>query len=60
VTLYRASGLYPSFAEPDSDERIEVMSISLDEALKRLRRGHIEDAKTAVALLLEATRTPGE
>jgi ADP-ribose pyrophosphatase len=55
VTLFRASGLFPSVAEPDPDERIEVMSIPLPEALKRLQRGQIEDAKTAVALLLEAT-----
>ena len=57
VTLYRASGLYPSFAEPDPDERIEIMSMPLGEALERVRRAQIEDAKTAVALLLEAART---
>jgi ADP-ribose pyrophosphatase len=58
VTIYRASRLYPSAAEPDPDERITVMNISLVAAVRLLKKQSIEDAKTVVALLLEQKR-PG-
>lgn len=56
VTLYRASGLFASTAEPDPDERIEVFTSSLRAALKLVDNGGIEDAKTVIALLLEKRR----
>ena len=56
VTIYRASDLFPSALEPDPDERIEVLSLSLTQGLARLTAGKIEDAKTAIALLLEERR----
>ena len=56
VTLYRATGLFESFAEPDPDERIEVLTLGLRGALGLLTTRGIEDAKTVVALLLEQSR----
>ena len=56
VTIYRASGLFRSVAKADPDERIEVRTLSLPDALRLLERQKIEDAKTVVALLLERDR----
>ena len=56
VTIYRASGLFHRVAEPDPDERIEILNMPLAQALDLLARRKIEDAKTVVALLLEAQR----
>lgn len=56
VTLYRARGFFPSRAEPDPDERIEILTLPLARALRLIERGEIEDAKTVVALLLEKRR----
>lgn len=56
VTIYRASALFASAAPPDEDERIGIVRLTLAEALRRVRRGSIEDAKTVTALLLEAGR----
>lgn len=53
VTIYRASGLFRSVAEPDPDERIEILTLPLAKALAALRSGAIDDAKTVTALLLE-------
>ena len=53
VTIYRASGLFRSVAEPDPDERIEILTLPLSKALAALRAGRIDDAKTVTALLLE-------
>ncbi len=53
VTIYRASGLFRSVAEPDPDERIEILTLPLAEALAACRSGRIDDAKTLTALLLE-------
>jgi ADP-ribose pyrophosphatase len=56
VTLYRARELFESAAEPDPDERIEVLALPLSRALKLVKNGRVEDAKTVVALLLEKER----
>jgi ADP-ribose pyrophosphatase len=56
VTLFRATGLFRSVAEPDPDERIEVLTLSVSAAARLLDRGRIEDAKTVIALLLERAR----
>lgn len=56
VTLYRSTGFFPSAAEPDPDERIEVVDLPLRAALALVASGKIEDAKTVVALLLEERR----
>ncbi len=54
--LFRATGLRQGEARPEADERIEVRAMGLDEALEMLRRGEIQEGKTAVALLLELER----
>ena len=56
VTIYRATGFFESAAEPDPDERIEILAMPLSRALRLVERGEIEDAKTVVALLLERQR----
>lgn len=56
VTIYRASGFFRSVAEPDADERIEILTLSLPLALKAMRAGKIDDAKTVTALLMEERR----
>jgi len=56
VTIYRASGLFISTAEPDPDERIEILTLPLAKALVAVHRGLIDDAKTVTALLLEERR----
>jgi ADP-ribose pyrophosphatase len=56
VTLYRARGFFASLAEPDPDERIEILTMPLKEALRLLEAGKIEDAKTVIALLREKQR----
>lgn len=59
VTLYRATGLYASSAEPDPDERIEILAVPLRRALRLVQSGRVEDAKTVIALLLEKDRPTG-
>jgi len=56
VTIYRATGFFESAAEPDPDERIEILVMPLPRALRLVERGEVEDAKTLVALLLEKQR----
>lgn len=56
VTIFRASDFFPSFAEPDPDERIEVLRVSLDDGIGRLSKENPQDAKTLVALLMERLR----
>lgn len=56
VTIYRASGFFSSQAEPDPDERIEILHMPLAKTLRLVARGEIEDAKTLVALFLEKQR----
>jgi ADP-ribose pyrophosphatase len=56
VVLFRASGVTAGDAEPEADERITAVRIPFARALRDVARGRIADAKTAVALLLEARR----
>lgn len=51
IHLFLAEELLPGRLNRDADEEIELLPVSLDEALELLRRGGIPDAKTAVALL---------
>jgi len=54
--LYRATALETVPPRPEADERIEPARFTLDEAMAMLRRGEIREAKTIIALLLEAER----
>ncbi len=49
--IYLAQNLSPGTASPDEDEYIEVIYLTLDEALKRLEAGEIKDSKTIIAIL---------
>jgi ADP-ribose pyrophosphatase len=59
MTLFRATGLRNVPPRPEADERIEARSFALDEARGMVERGEIREAKTIVALLLEAERRGG-
>lgn len=50
--VFLASDLTESRLAPDEEEQIELVRLPLEEALRLLDSGEIEDAKTAGALLL--------
>jgi ADP-ribose pyrophosphatase len=56
IWLFRAEGLRPSDAQPEDDEYIEVVRISVQEALAMCRDGRIVDGKTICALHLACCR----
>lgn len=56
IHLFAASELRPTAQRLEPDEVIELVPMALDEALRRVREGEIEDAKTGMALLLAAER----
>lgn len=56
IHLFMASDLTPSRLSQDEDERIEVVTLPLDEAVRRVMSGEIEDGKTIIGLLLTARR----
>ncbi len=48
-----ATGLEPALdVEPDPDEAIEIVTMTVDETLEACRDGHIRDSKTLATLLL--------
>ena len=51
IHLYMATGLRTACAHPDEDEFLEVVHCPLDEAVDRVLRGEIADAKTQIGLL---------
>ncbi|MDD3717120.1 MAG: NUDIX hydrolase [Actinomycetota bacterium] len=58
--LYLARGLRPVEARPDEDEFLEIMHVTLAEALSMVSRGEIEDGKTIAGLSLTALLLRGE
>ncbi|HEY9501409.1 MAG TPA: NUDIX hydrolase [Pyrinomonadaceae bacterium] len=54
--VYLATELTSTKQNLDQDEIIEVVKISLQEALEMISDGEIQDAKTIIALLLTASR----
>jgi ADP-ribose pyrophosphatase len=54
IYLYLATGLEKSAQNLDEDEEIEVVHLSLDEALATVDSGEIDDAKSIIMLLLAA------
>jgi ADP-ribose pyrophosphatase len=54
--LFRATRLRPVPARPDEDERIDVRSVPLEDALAMVQSGEIREGKTLVALLMESRR----
>ncbi|MEK6302071.1 MAG: NUDIX hydrolase [Acidobacteriota bacterium] len=54
IHVYIARGLEASQQNLDDDEEIEVVRLSFDDALARVRSGEIDDAKSIITLLLAA------
>jgi ADP-ribose pyrophosphatase len=54
IHLFLASGLTRGEAHREPDEFMEVETISLSDALAMVKRGEIQDAKTALGLLFAA------
>ena len=52
ITLFLATGLSRCAASPDDDEFIEAERIALSDAVSRVMRGEIRDAKTALGILM--------
>jgi ADP-ribose pyrophosphatase len=50
VHLYRGRGLTAGEAQPDEDEFVEVLYLTLAEAKKYIETGEIKDAKTIMAI----------
>ncbi|WCK55957.1 NUDIX hydrolase [Aneurinibacillus sp. Ricciae_BoGa-3] len=50
IHLYRAEGLKTGKAQPDEDEFVELLHISLEEAKQMIESGEIRDAKTIMAV----------
>ncbi len=58
--VYLATQLTPVERRPDHDELLDVIYLSFTEALEKVQRGEIADAKTIIALLLaERMIAPG-
>ena len=56
ISIFLASGLLPGRQQLDADERIEVVTMPLAEAVALVTRGEIRDAKTIIGLLLAHSR----
>ena len=54
IHLFAAFDLSPVARDPDDDELIEVLRLSLDEALGLVWSGELSDAKSALALVYAA------
>ena len=52
IHIYKATGLTAGRQQLDRDEILEVLEISLEEAIKMIEAGTIRDAKTIVGLQL--------
>ncbi len=52
IHVYLARGLEASSQKLDDDEEIEMVRLSFEDALARVRSGEIDDAKSIITLLL--------
>jgi ADP-ribose pyrophosphatase len=52
IHIYKATGMTAGRQQLDRDEVLEVLEISLEEAIKMIKAGTIRDAKTIVGLQL--------
>jgi ADP-ribose pyrophosphatase len=57
VYIYLATGLTPCEMNQEEDEVIEVMKLSIGEAMEKVKTGEIDDAKTVVGILLTYLNT---
>lgn len=51
IYIFLAEDLKEGISNPDEDENIEFIKLSLDEALNKIKTGEIEDAKSIVGIL---------
>ncbi len=56
VTIYLATQLTKKQSHTDADEFLGVIKVPLAEALKRVERGELTDAKTALGILMAARK----
>ncbi len=56
IHLFVATGLTRGSARPEADEQIAVQAVPWAEALRQVRAGEIDDAKSVSALLLADAR----
>ena len=54
VSIYLATELSQGQDHPDEDEYLNLVRMPLDEAVERVRRGEITDAKTVIGLMMAA------
>jgi ADP-ribose pyrophosphatase len=54
--IFLATGLETTRQDLDEDEAVDVVYLTLDEAIALAKKGEIEDSKTLVALLLAESR----
>lgn len=52
IYIYAAEGLTPGRQHPDEDEFINVYTMTMDEAVEKIKSGEICDAKSVTAVLL--------
>ncbi|MBU5677545.1 NUDIX hydrolase [Alkaliphilus sp. MSJ-5] len=51
IHIYLAENLKEGIANPDEDENIDVVELSIEEAMEKINIGEIKDAKTIIAIL---------
>lgn len=56
IHLFLAQDLTEGSAQPDEDEYLEIIKVPLNEALKMIDSGAIQDSKTIIGLLMAANR----
>ena len=56
IHMFLATGLERASLSLDADEFLEIETLPLDEALRRVEAGEFEDSKTVLGLLLAARR----
>ena len=54
--LFLAQDLIPVGAKPEADECVVPVVLSLEEALRKIRQGHICDAKTIIGIFMACER----
>ena len=59
MQVFLAEDIREGKAEPEADEKIELLHIPLSEMLTRIEAGEIEDAKTILSILLYSRRAAG-
>ncbi len=52
MQVFLAEDIHEGLAQPEEDEKIELLHIPLRQLLAMIRAGEIEDAKTMLSVLL--------